>query len=100
MSIIDGQEVSGMIEHWLTTPPNGYLGSSYGADAKALLQKPNSAGLGDQFIDKMINDVPVLAAMPSAALNVYFEQVDKESKRLIIQVADTLVEVDASRLPG
>lgn len=99
MSVITGEEVTGMVEHWLSTPPNGYLGSSYGSDTKALLQRPNSDGLGDQFIDKMVNDVPVLAAMPSAACSVYIEQIDKESKRLIIQVADSLVTVDESRLP-
>lgn len=96
---VDGDEVSGMIEHWLKTPPNAYLGSDYGSDPKSLLQMPNSAGLGDQFIDKLIVDVPVVAALPSAAVNVYFEQIDKESKQLIIQVADRLVTVDETRLP-
>jgi len=100
MSVINGEEVSGMVEHWLTTPPNGYLGSSYGSDVKALLQLPNSAGLGDQFIDKMNADLPVISALPADATDVYFEQVDKETKRLIIRVVDSLVAVDESRLPG
>lgn len=96
-NVVDSQELTGMVEHWLGTPPNGYLGSSYGSEIRALLQKPNSAGLGDQFIDKMAEDIPLVGALPSGAVNVYFEQRDKESKRLLIEVADRLVAVDEAR---
>ncbi len=98
--LINGVEVSGMVEHWLKTPPNAYLGSSYGSDPYSLLQRPNTAGLADQFTDKMINDVPVLSVVPSSALNVLYEDVDKETKNLIIQVFDSLVRVDESRVIG
>lgn len=97
MSIINGEEVSGMIEHWLTTPPNGYLGSSYGSDPKSLLQRPNTDGLGDQFIDKMIVDVPVLSGLPQGAVNVSLKEDDKDSKTLLIDVAGNLVIYDETR---
>lgn len=96
-NVVDSQELSGMVEHWLGTPPNGYLGSGYGSELKALLQQPNSAGLGDQFIDKLAEDVPLVGALPAGAVNVYFQQRDRESKQLLIEVADKLVTVDESR---
>lgn len=99
-NVIDSRELSGMIEHWIGTPPNGYLGSGYGADPKSLLQQPMSSGLGDQFIDKLATDVPLIGGMPAGAVNVYFQQIDKEKKRLLIEVADSLVTVDESRSVG
>lgn len=97
-NVVDSQELTGMAEHWLGTPPNGYLGSGYGSEVKALLQQPNSSGVGDQFVDKMAEDIPLIGALPAGAVNVYFEQRDKESKRLLIAVADRLVTVDETRL--
>lgn len=89
-----------MVRHWLSTPPNGYLGSGYGSDAHALLQRPQSSGLADIFIDKMMEDLPILRALPSGSVNVYFEQVDKQSKRLIVQVADQLIPFDDIEIPA
>lgn len=94
MSKINGEELQGMVSHWLNTPPNGYLGSSYGSDPKSLLQQPNAAGLGDAFIDKMSTDIPLVGALPSGAVNVYFEDISNDRRRLLIEVSDGLVTVD------
>jgi len=48
---ISAQDIQAMVSHWLNTPPNGYLGSNYGADPQSLLQNPMSAGIGDAFIE-------------------------------------------------
>ena len=90
----DGASLQGMITHWLNTPPNGYLGSSYGSDPQALLQEPTSSGLGDAFIDKMAEDIPLIAALPAGAVNVYFEDLSNDKRGLLIEVADTMVTVD------
>lgn len=88
---IGTNDIARMVQHWLHTPPNGYLGSGYGADVKSLLQQPNSSGLGDAFIDKMMADIPILRQLPRGAVNVYFEQVNKDTKRLLIEVGDVTI---------
>lgn len=92
---INGAEVQDMVRHWLETPPNGYLGSGYGSDPQSLLQQPMSSGMGDAFIDKMIADIPLLASLPAGAVNIYFEDIGNDRKRLLIQIADSLVTVDS-----
>lgn len=91
---ITTEDIGAMVRHWLSTPPNGYLGSGYGCDPKALLQQPNSNGLGDAFIDKMMADLPILRQMPRGSVNVYFEQLTKDSKRLLIEVGDITIPYD------
>lgn len=49
---ITAHDVSGMVEHWLGCPPNGYLGMRYGSDVKSLLQTPMATGLADSLIAK------------------------------------------------
>lgn len=93
---VNGEEVQGMVGHWLSTPTNGYLGSSYGNDAPSLLQKPNAAGLGDAFLAKLTKDVPLLSALPGGAVNLYLERVGNDSNRLVINVADSLIRVDSA----
>lgn len=91
---INGTDLGRMVRHWLSTPPNGYLGSSYGCDPKSLLQLPNSSGLGDAFIDKMMEDIPLLRQLPRGTVNVYFEQAGLDSKRLLIEVGDITIPYD------
>ncbi|MBX9756533.1 MAG: hypothetical protein K2X80_17365 [Pseudomonadaceae bacterium] len=87
-------EVADMVRHWLATPVNGFLGSSYGNDAKSLLQQPHNAGLADGFLQKLIKDVPILYGMPSGTVNLYMETVSKDRVRLIIDLAGTQVSTD------
>lgn len=87
-------EVSDQVRHWLETPVEGYLGSGYGNDVKALLQQPQNSALADSFIQKLIADVPVLAGMPAGAVNVYLENIDKERQRLIIDLNGTQVATE------
>lgn len=91
---VNGEEVQGMVGHWLGSPVNGYLGSGYGSDPLALIQKPMSAGLGDAFVQKMETDVPVIGALQGGAVNVYFENRNNSSKNLIVNVMDRLVRID------
>lgn len=91
---ITGNDIARMVRHWLSTPPNGYLGSGYGSDPKSLLQLPNNAGLGDAFIDKMLTDIPLLRQLPRGTVNVYFEQVGNDRKRLLIEVGQVTVPYD------
>lgn len=91
---INGEDVSGMVKHWLGCPVNGYLGSSYGSDALALLQKPMASGLGDAFIRKMETDIPLVGSLRGGVIDIHFERVSNQRKRLLINVAGNLVTVD------
>lgn len=88
-------EIQGMVRHWLSTPPNGYLGSGYGTDVMAMLQNPMGAGIGDGFIAKMREDLPIIGALPAGAINVYFEDKGNDSKILWIDVSGSLVGIDS-----
>ncbi|WP_211474993.1 hypothetical protein [Collimonas humicola] len=86
-STITAQDIQAMVRHWLCTPPNGYLGSDYGADPQSLLQNPMAAGIGDAFISKMREDVPALEVMPSGAVNVFYVDALPDRRELIVDVA-------------
>lgn len=86
-------DITEMVKHWLTTPPEGYLGSPYGADVKSLLQRPQ----GDQsafraFMQKMYKDLPVLSVLPEGSVTAYMKRDGTEQAKLVINVAGTLVE--------
>lgn len=95
MAEINGQDIQEMVSHWLGTPVNGYLGSDYGSDIKAMLQNPMAAGLADEFIGKMRTDVPVLGLLPPGATNLYFRDDGLETRELIVDVAGRSVIVGA-----
>lgn len=82
-----------MVTHWLETPVNGYLGSDYGQDAKAMLQNPQSLGLGDTFIQKLRKDVPILQTLNSDDLNLYAVTEYPDKLKILIEVAGKPIEV-------
>jgi hypothetical protein len=95
---LTGLEAQGMVRHWLSVPPNGYLGSGYGSDPHQLLQKPNSDSLGDALLAKMRTDIPVIDALQDGAVNLYLQDMpDGNGKRLLVEVLNSLVTVDNLR---
>jgi len=93
MAEITGHDVQDMIGHWLKTPVEGYLGSSYGQDAKAMLQNPLSADLADQFIGKLRDDVEVIDALPPAATNLYGMASGVDKLNIVLEVAGQAFQV-------
>lgn len=97
---ITARDLIGMTEHWLKTPVNGYLGSDYGSEVKALLQTPMAAGLADGVLAKLRQDVPLLQAAPSGSVNLFSQDVDLETKLITLEVAGELVDVNAHAFAG
>lgn len=93
-NVITGELVQAMIRHWLSTPPNGYLGSGYGSDVMSLLQTAMLTMSADSFLAKMREDLPVIGALPSGAINLYFEDRGNDSKVLFVEVMGSLVSID------
>ena len=93
---ITGKDVQNMIRHWLKTPINGYLGSDYGQDAKALLQLPmgDSASV-DAYLQKLRSDIALLLKLPVNAVNIYSVERGIDKKEIVIEVAGvTTVTLD------
>ena len=87
MATITPNDTQSMVRHWLDTPVCGYLGSDYGQDAKALLQRPHSDGAPESFLNKMRADIPVLQILPAGALNLYGIPSLPDRMDLVVEVA-------------
>lgn len=61
-NLLPQEEVLGMIKHWLSTPENGYLGSSYGGKnlIDQLRQQQTPEELGEVIAQKLRADIPAL----------------------------------------
>ncbi|SER36012.1 MULTISPECIES: hypothetical protein [Pseudomonas] len=88
-------DVADMIRHWLSTPVDGYLGSGYGSNLKDLLQQPLNTALADAFLAKLTEDVPILAKFPPGQLNLWAENVGKETLRIVIDLGVTQLSIDS-----
>ena len=93
MATITGNEIQGMVSHWLHTPVCAYLGSDYGQDVKALLQQPQTDGAPDALLQKLRSDVTVLQALPAGSINLYGVQTPPDRLDLVIEVAGQVIEV-------
>jgi len=89
MAQISGEEIQKMVRHWLEVPENGYLGSSYGSNIRALLQRPQFGDRRrvDAFLAKLRRDVPVLAALPADAIALYAQPKGADEMHLVLSVS-------------
>ena len=90
---ITGTGIQAMVSDWLDTPVNGYLGSGYGSDTRALLQRPQSDSAPDEYLRKLRVDVPVLDALPAGAVNLYAVSTPPDRLDLVIDVAGQAIAV-------
>jgi len=96
MDKITATELQGMVSHWVATPPNGYLGSNYGADAHSMLQNPMRTGLADSFLNKLRNDVPLVGALPPGAVNMYAQDDGLDKRTIMIEASGQLVALGSN----
>ncbi len=92
---LNAKELEGMIEHWLSIPVNGYLGSDYGQDANSLLQLPHSDNAADQYIRKMVKDIPLLSALPPEDISIYSVPSGIDRVDLVLEVAGRAYDLGA-----
>lgn len=85
-----------MIRHWIATPPNGYLGSGYGSDLKAMLQNPMKTGIADSLLAKLRVDIPLVAALPPSALNIYAVDDGPDKRTIYIDVAGQMITLGSN----
>ena len=87
-----------MLEHWLATPPNGYIGVNYARNPRQILQKPITEDSADLLLQWAREDIPVLKNVSDAEFYIGHEIVNFETinyyfvigtKRLLIQTSNT-----------
>ena len=81
-------DVEQMVQHWLNTPINTYLGSDYGFDKHALLFSPLTMEMADEMIAKLKRDVPILSLLPQGAINFYSFQVPPDKTLVFLQIGE------------
>lgn len=84
---ITGTELEAMVEHWLNTPVHGYLGSGYGQDIKALLQKPHSDREANALLRKLKTDLMIMTSLPADAINLYGTPDGVDGYRIVLEVS-------------
>jgi hypothetical protein len=93
MAIITGNDIQDMVRHWLNTPVCGYLGSGYGQDIKAMLQRVLDSGDAQAFLEKMRMDIPILQTLPDGALNLYAVTTAPDKTDIVIDVAGNPITI-------
>lgn len=99
MAIFEARDVVEMVRHWLATPPNGFFGSGYGADLATLLLNPLSAPVADSFLNKLRQDIPLLA-MAGDAVSVVSTSSGFERVQIFLKVGSVLLPLEAQNQPA
>lgn len=84
--MIDSNDVRRMIEHWIATPPNGYFSQGYGADVKSMLLRELTSSNADALLEKLRQDIPLLASLNDSQLSVQTETVDFDRVNVYIMI--------------
>lgn len=71
--MIDAAKIKAMVNHWLSTPPNGYFGQSYGADVRNMLLRELSSDNADNLLKKLRQDIPLIAQLDDSQLSINTE---------------------------
>lgn len=91
--IFKAEAAKKIIEHWLATPPNGYLGLSYGRNFAELLFKPMNEDRADILLSWLREDIPIFRNLGNE-LSVVSEPVGIDKKRYYIQIGEILVPIE------
>ncbi|MGL5947913.1 MAG: hypothetical protein ACRCYV_02490 [Aeromonas sp.] len=97
MDTLSGDELSGMVEHWLSTPLNSYLGSDYGQEVRSLLQRPQRDEGADQLVRKLRADLPLIGALPPEAVAVYGTPSGIDQLKLMLTVLGREFDLPAGK---
>ncbi|MDD5273280.1 MAG: hypothetical protein PHU14_11225 [Methylovulum sp.] len=94
--MITSDDLNGMIEYWLATPQHSRLGSDFGNNASELIGDPNNAGIADDFVKKMLADLPILQLLPPGVVSVYAVPRDFDGVDLFVDVNGQLFQIQSN----
>ena len=89
--MINANDVRRMIDHWLSTPPNGYFAQSYGADVKIMLLRELSSSNADALLEKLKQDIPLLKQLDDDQLRIETETVDFDRLNVYLMVGEIAI---------
>lgn len=95
MSKITEQDILKMVQHWLNTPVNTYLGSDYGFDKHQLLFQPLDMHNADAVIAKLRKDVPVLDVLPTDAVNLFAIPIGPDKLQIFLQIGSLQINIES-----
>lgn len=98
--IFKTDDVKRMIEHWLNTPPNGYVGVTYGRNLTEFLFHPMDEDRADILLSWLKEDIPVLKNVSENNLMVVSENIGIDSKRFHIKIGEILVPIRDNQSQG
>lgn len=82
-----------MIEHWLNTPPNGYIGVTYGRNLREILFKPMTEDSANTLMDWMLEDMPILKQLSDEDFRIVEQDDGHDKKRFFIKLTTILIEI-------
>ncbi|WP_010197097.1 hypothetical protein [Psychrobacter sp. PAMC 21119] len=94
--MINGEKVKAMIDHWLSTPPNGYFGQAYGADVRNLLLRDLSSTNADQLIKQLRRDIPLVNQLDDSQISVNTEQVGFDELHVYLSIGNIDIKLGES----
>lgn len=89
--MIDSSAVQLMIDHWLSTPPNGYFAQGYGADIKSMLLRELSSSNADALLDKLRQDIPLLKRLDDNQLRIETETLGFDRLNVYLMVGNIAI---------
>lgn len=95
--MIDGDKIKAMIEHWLSTPPNGYFAQSYGADVRNLLLRDLSSANADKLLKKLRRDIPLMDQLDDSQLSIGTEQIGFDQLHVYLIVGNINIKLGESK---
>ncbi|MGL5224204.1 MAG: hypothetical protein ACRC8Q_02520 [Aeromonas sp.] len=93
MKQITADDLEGMVEHWLGTPVDGYLGSDYGQSLTSILQLPHSDGAADDLLRKLREDIAITYSLPPESVSLYSAPRDVDGLDIVLEVAGRTFDI-------
>lgn len=90
---IEAADIKNMVEHWLSTPPNGYFGQGYGADVRSMLLKELSADNADGLLKKLRLDIPILNQLNENQLSISTQEADFDKLYIYLNIGGINIEL-------
>ena len=91
----NAEDVKKIIEHWLYTPSNGYIGVNYGRNLAEILLRPMTDDTAIQILQWLKEDIPLFAQLDQSQLNIMSQDIDYDKKRFFIQIGQVIIPLVA-----
>lgn len=88
-----GRDIKRIIEHWLATKPNSYIGVSYARNLSELLFGPLDEDKADTLLTWLREDIPVLNQVVDDELQVVSEVVGLDKRKFYIKIGQILIPI-------